>query len=70
MSGWLGLGKGIGLPGLLVDQLHSVGRHIARPLQRAGDDHCMIREVLQFAGALIPVLDAESLMRQRSRATL
>lgn len=56
--------------GLLVDQLHSVGRHIARPLQRAGDDDCMIREVLQFAGALIPVLDTESLMRQRSRATL
>lgn len=56
--------------GLLVDQLHSVGRHIARPLQRVTDDNSIVREVLQFAGSLIPVLDAETLMLQRSRASL
>ena len=53
--------------GLLVDQLHSVGRHIARPLHRTTIEGFMVSEVLQVAGALIPVLDTEALLLQRSR---
>jgi hypothetical protein len=50
-----------------VDQLHSVGRHIARPLHRTTIEGFMVSEVLQVAGALIPVLDTEALLLQRSR---
>lgn len=56
--------------GLLVDQLHSVGRHQARPLHRSADEAFMIREVLEIGGALVPVLDTEALLMQRSRAML
>lgn len=52
--------------GLLVDQLHSVGRHVCRPLHRAPDDEVMIQEVIQFADTLVPVLDTVGLMRRRS----
>lgn len=52
--------------GLLVDQLHSVGRHVSRPLHRGLDDEVMIQEVIQFASELVPVLDTHALMRKRS----
>src|SRR5690606_35000332 len=52
--------------GLLVDQLHSVSRHVCRPLHRAPDDEVMIQEVIQFADTLVPVLGTVGLMRRRS----
>ena len=55
--------------GLLVDQLHSVGRHLAQPLQRTTADGHLIREVLQVENTMIPVLDTDALMQRHAKAT-